>query len=395
MAEMRKKQKILYAITKARWGGAQKYVYDLATSLPKDKFDVVVVVGESGQLKTQLEEFGIRVITIPEMKRDIKISREFRVFSSLLKIFKNEKPDIVHLNSSKAGGLGGLAARLAGIKKIIFTGHGWAFNEDRNLLEKFIIIFLHWLTIILCHKTIAVSETTKKQLVSEMPFVSRKIIVVHNGIKIDKEKFHLKDIARELLFQKTNLFRIDVNKWSAKTAWLGTIAELHKNKGLDVGINAIELVSQKLREKGYSLVYFIIGDGEEKQNLEKIVRDKKLDTEVFFVGYISDAVKYLKAFDLFLLPSRTEAFPYVLLEAGEAGLAIVATNVGGVPEIVDDLKSGIIVQKGNAQDIENAVMSLLSNNEMRGEFANAMYNKITNEFSLEKMIQKTLEVYSE
>ena len=158
------KKKILYCITKGNWGGAQKYAYDLATTLPKDQYEVVVLLGIDGELTKKLQAKNIRTIVLNNLPREISLIKDFFGFLKLLKIFRQEKPDIIHLNSSKMGFLGAWAGRLAGIKKIIFTGHGWAFNEDRSLWQKKLIYLLHLLTIALAHQTIAVSQETKKQI---------------------------------------------------------------------------------------------------------------------------------------------------------------------------------------------------------------------------------------
>src|SRR5688572_22606349 len=114
------KKKILYIITKSNWGGAQKYVHDLATGLPKEQFDVAVAFGHAspeatqakrgtGSLKERLDVAGIRTISIPRLGRDIQLIDESAVFFSLVKLIRNEKPDVIHLNSPKIGGLGALA----------------------------------------------------------------------------------------------------------------------------------------------------------------------------------------------------------------------------------------------------------------------------------------------
>src|SRR4051812_14312990 len=119
--EQNTKKKILFVITKSNWGGAQKYVYDLASSLPKDSYESVVVFGGEGPLATRLQEAGIRTISVKSLQRDVNIFGDIKSLFELLSIFKREKADVVHVNSSKVGGLGAFAARCAGIPRIIFT----------------------------------------------------------------------------------------------------------------------------------------------------------------------------------------------------------------------------------------------------------------------------------
>ena len=126
---------LVFIITKSNWGGAQRYVFDLCVAM-REKFLVKVILGGDGPLAEKLNGDGIEVITIAELGRDVNIIKDFRsgwkIFRALIKI----KPDIVHLNSSKIGGVGSLAARLVFVPRIIFTSHGWALNEDRSLFKK-------------------------------------------------------------------------------------------------------------------------------------------------------------------------------------------------------------------------------------------------------------------
>ena len=178
--------KILYGITKSNFGGAQRYVFDLALESRKAGHDVTVLCGGNGILIDKLKEEKIRTIHIGEMGRDIYIGEEIESFFKILKILKNEKPEVFHINSSKMGGIGTVAGRLAGVPRIIFTSHGWAFNEPRPRWQKVFIKFLAWLTILFSHKTICVSDKTKEQIAS-LPYMKNKLVVIHNGIS----KFNL------------------------------------------------------------------------------------------------------------------------------------------------------------------------------------------------------------
>src|SRR3989344_895873 len=138
--------KILYGITKSNFGGAQRYVFELAIAMKKQGYDVAVLCGGQGLLVDKLKQKKIEVIPSDTMQRDVSIGKEFLSFFQILKVLKKEKPNVFHINSSKMGGLGGLAGRLAGTRKIIFTAHGWTFNEPRPCYEKVIIKLFAWLT---------------------------------------------------------------------------------------------------------------------------------------------------------------------------------------------------------------------------------------------------------
>lgn len=375
---MDRKEKVLYTITKSNWGGAQKYVFDIATHLPK-RLEPVVALGGKGSLAKKLEEKNIRLVTVESFQRDINILKEIESFFELLRIIKDEQPDIVHVNSSKAGGLGALAARLLGVRRIVFTAHGWAFKEDKNPLSQLIIKLSSWATVVLSHKAITVSEEDREQA-EWMPFVQNKISTTHNGI--ESPIFKNKDEARDFLKQRAN------EKLNAGT-WIGMIAELHKNKGVGYAIEAFS----KLAEKNNDVVLTIIGEGEERERLESLIAKKGLNKRVFLVGDIPNAAEYLKAFDIFMLTSVKEGLPYTLLEAGLAELPVVATCVGGVPEIVDDMASGIIIKPKSSEEIQNAVLYLMENKEKRLSFGQTLREKIERDFNLKNMLNKTVKNY--
>lgn len=376
MDNKEEKKKILFVITKSFWGGAQVYVYDLATSLIDEGFDVAVVLGGEGRLKTKLEEKNIRVISLPNLARDISILDEFKVFFDLIKIFKKEQPDVVHLNSSKIGGLGSLAGRLARVKKIVFTAHGWAFNEDRSRTQKIIIKFLSWLTMIFSHRTITIAKKEKEQVIN-YPLVSKKIFTIYNAIPF--VDFIQRDEARKNLLGE---IKDDI-------VWVGTIAELHKNKGLEYSIEAIDL----LKKNDIDVNFVVISEGEERENLEKIIKDKDLSDRVFLVGVRDKAVTLLKAFDIFLLPSVKEGFPYTLLEAGLAELPVIATNIGGIPEIIEDSVTGIIVRPKNPKEIYLAIRYMVENRDKKKSFAKNLNKRVKKDFELSRMVKQTKELY--
>ena len=381
---MRDKKKILYVITKSNWGGAQHYVYDLATNLSKDHYEPIVVTGGSGILKTKLEERHVRVLSIPYLERDVNIFYDLAVFVNLVRLFLKEKPDIVHLNSSKIGGLGALAARITQVKKIIFTAHGWAFNEPRNYLSKKLITFLSWVTIFLSHHTITVSEQDKL-CVHNMPAISGKVSCIHNGIQ-EKELVSKKEARAALFKGHPSLMP------SKEAVWIGTIGELTRNKGLSYAIEACDTLKKKLSSP---FVYVIIGDGEDKYKLANAIRKHNLSHEVSLVGFKKDASSLLRAFDIFLLPSVKEGLPYVVLEAGFAGIPTIASAVGGIPEIISDGKSGILVPPKDHQRIAQAIEYMMAHKEKAEELGMHLHQRVHAKFSLQSMLTNTLKIYSQ
>jgi glycosyltransferase involved in cell wall biosynthesis len=318
----------------------------LATSLPKDKFEPIVAAGGDGILLKKLSESRVKTFSIPSLERDISLIREIRAFKFLLKIFRKECPDIIHLNSAKASAIGALAGRIAGIPKIIQTIHGWSFNEKRSFLWRSFVWLASWTATILTHKSIMVSKHDFKQA-QRMPFVKYRTICIQNAIK--EQTLMESERARTVLSKDDNIPK------GKNALWIGTIAELHKNKGIEHGIYAMKEVLIN-----YKHVYWlIIGDGEEHRNLQKMIDINKMKKHIFLLGYHDNAAKFLKAFDIFMLPSLKEGLPYVLLEARASGVPIISTSVGGIPEIVLNT-SGIIVPPKNPKKLAEAIEILLS-----------------------------------
>jgi glycosyltransferase involved in cell wall biosynthesis len=370
------KKKVFICITKSNWGGAQKYVFDIATGAPKETIDMTVLLGGDGELKKRLDEAGVPVIMLKNSQRDIDTKKEFGLFLELWRIFKKEKPDVIHLNSSKMGGTGALVGRLLGIKKIIFIAHGWAFNEDRPRYQKIILRVFHIITILLAHQTIAVSQITSDQI--GWPW-NKKIVVIRNGLR--KIDFLEKDSARKIVSEKISQKNIGPD-----IPWIGTISELHKTKGLHYAIEAIARMQK-------NSIFIVIGEGQERKNLEQLIVNLHMTERIFLVGRIESAASYIKAFDIFTLTSISEALPYALLEAGAAALPVVASKVGGIPEIIEDGKTGILARPRNTHDIERAITFLLTEHTTARLLGKNLETKIKKEFTPESMLTKTLALY--
>jgi glycosyltransferase involved in cell wall biosynthesis len=381
------KQKILFVITKASWGGAQRYVYDLATGLDTSKFEVAVAVGGEGALKKHLAAKKIPVLALKHLGRDVNLLGDIDAFIELLSLIRSERPDIVHVNSSKAGILGAIVGRIGGVKKIIFTSHGWAFNETRTLPSRLLFKFIHWLTVLLSTMTIANSESTKRDM-AHLPFIAEKIKVVYPGRHI--EKFASQATSRQTLMALLDSRKFMTAGLRGKEAlWIGTIAELHPNKGLGYLIKAVATLDKK--NKNVSLI--IISDGDEYDNLLYMVKSLGLEKRVFLAGFVDGAAHLLKAFDIFALPSITESFGYVLLEAGAAGLPVVASNVGGIPEIIENGKTGILRKPRDSDSFAWALDMLASNPAKRKILGENLKKKVETQFTLGKMLKETVRIY--
>lgn len=335
-----KSVKLLLAITKSNWGGAQRYVYDIAEHFANDKhFDVAVLAGGEGALVAKLDNNNIRTISLSALTRDVGIQKDSKSLYQLFRIILKEKPDILHLNSSKMGLFGGVIGRLCGVKKIIFTAHAWPFNETRPYYQKIIFRAFGMLTVILSHKTIAVSQSVIASL-NAPKFISKKMTCVYTGIETPKM------YEDGLFFEKFSIQK-------TPGVHIVSIGELHTSKGLDRALIALAQC------KHLAWTYHIIGTGEKREYLGTLVQQLGLSERVIFHGFIDKASLYLNSFDVFLFPSRTEALGYVAIEALFNKLPIVASNAGGIPEVLFDDPYTKLIDCGNEKLLKEALFSVI------------------------------------
>ncbi len=377
--ELREKTKVLYLITKSNWGGAQRYVYDLAQGARGAGFSTLVALGGSGELAVRLKNADIPIHTLHSLERNIGFRKEWRAFKEIMSLLQHERPEVLHINSSKAGIIGAFAGRLRRVPRIIFTAHGWAFNEDRPLWQRVVLKLIHALTVMLAHTTIVVSKTTKQQL--NVPFVARKMTVIHNGIA-PQEILAQHDARTQLAMKYHELSPYLHDPWSV------SIGELHPTKQHDVMIRAM----RRIVEMQPHARHIIMGGGESQKSLAHLIEKYELEQNVFLLGNVPNASRYLAGFSCMVLPSRSEALAYVLLEACAAGVPSIASAVGGIPEIIRHHEEGLLVSSGDVQGFTDAYLLLLANEKIRTTFAHHAFER-AKYFSIDAMLHKTFAVY--
>ncbi len=302
-------------ITKSHWGGAQKYVFQLATSaLIRKDFDVVVVIGDEGALAEKLREKGVRTCIVP-------IKNNYNPFTSLIELkklsdfIKSENPELIHINSSKIALFGSLAAKYVGVKYIVFTAHGWTFTEKKALPLRLLLHGLFYIIVYLSTTTICVAESLKRKLRAPS-FLKNRLVTIYNGL----ETGSIKKLTK--LSDGSNVRHIV------------TVGYIHSNKGQDTVFRLMPFLE--------NIHYHVIGENLIGQNILDLIKRKKIESRVTLYGQIENASALLSQYDVFILPSRTEALPYVILEALRAEIPIIARNVGGIKEIVSGVESVIL-----------------------------------------------------
>lgn len=384
------KTSILFIVTQGEMGGAQKYVFDLAAHLDKNRFEVEVFQGaEKQDLKNRLQKSGIQTGIIKHLRRNINPLRDIAAVFEIATLIKSRAPDIVHLNSSKAGFLGSIAARLAGFENVVFTAHGFAFLEPNSWLVKKIYFWAEKIASSFRKKIISVSETDRQAALRYRIANPKQIVTIHNGISPST----LSGRSGSNLLPEPVEGRI-----------IGTIANLYPTKGINYLIDAAKIVTTD-----FPIAKFVvIGEGAERPNLESRIKHYGLKDQFLLLGEKENASQYLADFDIFALPSVKEGLPYTILEAAAAGRPIVATSVGGIPEMVTSLSfpprqggieggskpSGILVEPKNPRALAQAIIFLLTNPDLAKTLGRQARERVK-EFSLQKMVRATEKMYSE
>ncbi|MDD5749190.1 MAG: glycosyltransferase [Patescibacteria group bacterium] len=386
-----KGKKILYLITQSKWGGAQKYVIDLARHFSQ-KNEVHIAYGESRQLDPyfaqECQKLKVKTIPLPYLCRNIDLGKDYLAMIDLSKLFGKESYDLIHLNSSKAGLLGSLAAKYYGLNllnaklRLIYTAHGFVFNEPLSKFRKKIYKLSETFSTTIQHLIIAVSDADRQSAIENKITHPAKIFTVHNGLDFSQYDFYPTDQAR----QKLGLEKDQI--------YFGTIASFYLTKGHTYLLDAVK----ELRTTNWPLfdksAWVFIGDGPEKENISQKIKAADLQDKIkVFDPSPEGDHKYLKAFDYFILPSVKEGLPYTILEAGLAQVPVVATRVGGLPEIITDKKNGLLATAANPLSLADKIKKISADQKMSSALAQANYQNIKSNFSLDKTLSQTEELY--
>lgn len=379
------KKRGLFVITQSELGGAQRFLSNLVSHLDKDAYELLVAVGSSGNgdFLRVLKAGGISYQTLKFLKREPTLNDAQAVFE-IRNLIKKYRPDVLFLNSSKAGFIGSLAAafptRINAVKVIYRIG-GWSFNDPWPKWKRWLWIVLEWFSakwkdIIIVNNQRDLDQAKKLRIKPR-----RQMALIHNGIEVYKLDTLEPEEARTKLIEKAA-------KSSGKIIQVknivGTIANFYPTKGLEYLIRAADYFNDN-----EGLVFFIIGDGELRPELERMIREKGLERKVFLLGQIPDAYRFLPGLDIFVLPSMKEGFPWALIEAMSAKLPVIATDVGAVSEIIDDHKNGLLVKPKNPAELADKIKEILENDHLRNELGIQAHQTVLFKFELDKMVKKT------
>ncbi len=355
-------------------GGGQIYLLNLMANLNKNKFLPVFICPNDDEMAEAARKFGAKVyfIDMPRLSNPLNVSLWIRTILQLSKVIKQEKIKLVHSNAALRGSVFGVIA--AKINRIPFIWHIHVFYSAR--FSDIILSFL-------CDKIIVVARICKKRFFWLGD--SRKLIVNHNGVDLHKFEQAKNDGSLRTEFSI-----------SRDTSVVGSIGLLHPIKGQDIFLNAAKQVLSLFPETKF----LIVGDDdtprkEYRIKLEDLSKELGITDKVIFCGWRKNIPEVLAAMDIFILPSRIDHFPLVVLEAMAAAKPVIATRVGGVPELIENGVNGILVDVNDPGKLSAAISEFLQDKAKARKLADSGHKRVEDYFTVKANTSRVEEVYAE
>ena len=357
--------RILILITLAETGGAQSYVAGLLPGL-EERFEVIVAAHGDGPLRAASQAARVRYVSLRHVRRPLNPVRDLLGLLELVVLMRRTAPVIVHANSSKAGVLGRLAAVAAGVPIRIFTVHGWAFSASSGLVS----VLYRWadrLMAPLTTLTICVADRERTSGLAARTCSAERTVVIPNAVDVDAVPRARHDGGPPLVVA------------------VGRLAEPK---------DALTLVRALAAVRGRPFSALLIGDGPDRPSVEAEVRRLGLQDAVALAGTRDDVPALLAQADVFALSSRSEGAPLSILEAMAAGLPVVSSRVGGVPELVVEGETGLLVPPGDPAAMAAALGRLLADAGLRRRLGAAGRERAQRCFDVRRQRRAHLDCYA-
>jgi len=384
--------KVLHIITRFDKGGSAQNTYLSLLGLRKKNYQLSLVSGLSLESEMKYEEIkakekdiqilkseGIKFTQCPFLLRRINIIKDLKAFFDIWRIIKKYNPLIVHTHSSKAGLMGRLAAKLAGTPIIVHTPHGHVFFGYFGPLKTKLFIILEKLASRITDKIVALTNREKKDHILFKIAEEDKFSVIYSGIELnilkESSSEEKQNIKKELGIPENSLI-------------VGTAGRLVPVKGPEFLVKASKYIISK-----YPDTYFLFtGDGPLEQDLKRKALEMGISDNIIFSGWRDDLAKIISIYDIFVLPSLNEGMGRVLVEAMALGKSIVASNVGGIPDLVTHGKNGFLVPPKNPKELAKYIQVLLEDKDKREKMGLAGKEMAYN-FTSERMVEKIANLY--
>jgi glycosyltransferase involved in cell wall biosynthesis len=367
---MAKTIKLLECIRQGQIGGGESHLLSLVENLDRTRFEPLVLSFTDGPMVERLSRMGVRTHVI-HTERPFDITK----WAAVKKFLKDEQVELVHAHGTRACSNVVRAAQSLGIP-VIYTVHGWSFHDDQHpLVRRIRMLGEKYLT---SNTTVNISVSASNRQTGKDAIRNFSAIVISNGI--DRKKFNpegsFKDIRAELGIP-------------SKAVLVLFLARFTSHKQPLALIRAFEEALKSLPD----MRLLLVGDGDQKSKAMEIVRRQGLEEAIFFQPFRQDVPDILAAADIFVLPSLWEGLPIGLLEAMAMGKAVIATNVDGTKEVVDDLQNGLLIEAGNITALTEALLNLGGNEIRRKEFSSRALDTVRLKYDAADMTQAIEEVY--
>jgi glycosyltransferase involved in cell wall biosynthesis len=368
-----KKIRVMEMIDRPSLGGGQTALLLLAENLDRSRFEVFISSGGDGPLAEEAGQRGISYIPVVMGKR-LSVRPVFEIAAAL----RENEIDILHTHGGIAGIFGRSAARRARTPAVVHTLHGIHYLHYRNP-------FLRWMYVLLerrysrsTDRLILVCQSDLRQARKHRLAPSNRMSVILNGT----------DVRRDVAAESSARLRNELG-WPPGRPVVGAVARLHRQKGVLDLLRASPKILSAFPEARIA----VVGDGPEASRLRSEARRLSLEARFLFLGERKDAAPVMSLFDIFVLPSLWEGLPFVLVEAAALGRPIVATAVDGVPEMLEDGKTGLLVPPNDPAALAGAVIRLLRDRDEAGRIGETARRLVPPRFPLRRMIDQTQNLY--
>jgi glycosyltransferase involved in cell wall biosynthesis len=378
--------KVLRVIARLNMGGPALHVTYLADGLRDRGYDTTLVAGSLARGEDSMEfvadELGVKVERLPGLRRDISPVRDLVAVVRLAQLIRRERPTILHTHTAKAGAVGRIAALLAGDARppiVVHTYHGHVlrgyFGPVRTLGFRLLERWLARITTAL----IAVSPEVRDDLVRLGVAPREKFTVVRLGIELEQRIADRdgRDETRRVLGIGPERFTV---------GWIGRMTGVKRTSD-------VLLAFKRLRERGVDACLCMVGDGPEREQVERRAHELGIMRDTLFLGYQEDVAPFYAAFDAMILPSGNEGTPVSAIEALAAARPVVATRVGGVPDVVRDGVDGFLVEPGDTEAAAERLASLATDPGLRTQLGASGRAYARERYSVERLVDDVDRLY--
>jgi len=375
-----RRPKIVHLITRLELGGAQQNTLYCVEHHDRTRFAVGLWAGGGGILDSRarsMEDADVRIL--PWLVHPIDPARDALAVARLASLLRDV--DLVHTHSSKAGILGRAAARLAGVPGIVHTVHGWSFNDVQPSITRRLYIEAERAAARVTDRIVCVARFDRERGLAAGIGHPSQYRIVRSGI--DPTLYVAPEGARQRLREALGAGPQDVV--------VGSIANFKPQKGPLDFVDA----ARRARSRDPRLRFFIAGDGELRPAAERAIADAGLGGVVHLLGWRDDVPELLAAMDLFVLTSLFEGLPRVVLQAMAASVPVVATDTGGVAEVILDGETGRLVPPGDPAAAAEAIVALARDGDTRRRLAASARSRLGEEFTSRRMVSDLEDLYDE